>query len=397
MRLKLPHCRTSVNSIVLVVLSLPGLQGSALDQSNAAAARQSQSSKEHPDTVKIRDARVMKVGIIGTGAIASLHAAAYANIGFRVTVCTDIDSARGSQFAGRHGARFVGTAREVCESRDVDYVDICTLPNVRLEPVRLAIEAGRHVQVQKPIATTLAVAGQMVDMAERHGVLLGVVSQHRFDDSTRTIAAELRSGRMGQLLEGDAYVKWYRTPDYYAKPGKGTFAVEGGGALVNQGIHQVDLLRWLGGPVRRVTGAWRLGALHRIEAEDILNALLEFESGAVGVIQCSTAFWPGVPERLELHGTKGMGVITGDRLTALHIQGQASPVFDVPAAPASGASDPLAISTLPFERQFISFAEAIAHHRPTAVSGVDGYDALAIVDAIYRSCSEHRPVRVSTV
>jgi predicted dehydrogenase len=257
---------------------------------------------------------------------------------------------------------------------------------VRLEPVRLAASHGKHVQVQKPIATTLDIARQMIDVTAEAGVLLHVVSQHRFDDSTQFVRAALEAGRLGRLLQCDAYVKWYRSDDYYARPGKGTWAIEGGGALINQAIHQIDIMRWLGGPVADVFGTWQLGAAHAIEAEDVVSAVMRFASGTIGSIQASTAFWPGQPERIEIHGTRGSATITGDRLTAWDVRDDTGPLPALSATVASGAADPMAISLESFERQFADFGDAIQSNRQPLVSGESGFQALEVVDAIYRSC-----------
>jgi predicted dehydrogenase len=198
---------------------------------------------------------------------------------------------------------------------------------------------------------------------------------------------------MGVPLQLDAYVKWYRSAEYYARPVKGSWSAEGGGALINQAIHQVDLLRWFGGAVSEVFGFWQLGAAHRIESEDVLTAVLRFESGATGTIQASTAFWPGYPERIEIHGTKGTAVVTGDRLTAWEVQDDTGEPAPVARDVASGASDPMAISLDPFERQFLDFADAIRTARPPLVGGEEGYQALQLVDAIYRSCRTGNGVR----
>jgi predicted dehydrogenase len=268
----------------------------------------------------------------------------------------------------------------------VDYVDVCTFPDFRLEPVALCAEAGKHVQVQKPIATSLATARQLIETARRGGILLGVVSQHRFDDASLFLSRAIASGRLGRLLQCDAYVKWYRSPEYYSRPVKGSWKTEGGGALINQAIHQIDLLRWLAGPVAEVFGQWQLGARHQIESEDVVNAVVRYSSGATGVIQASTAFWPGYPERMEFHGAKGTAAITGDKLTAWDVENDSGPPAPVARTAASGASDPMAISLEPFERQFLDFAAAIAQGRQPLVSGEEGYQALEIVDAVYRSC-----------
>jgi len=324
--------------------------------------------------------------MIGTGAISRLHARVYRNIGFELTVCTDIQEPSGRAFAEQHGAEFVPTYEEVCRHPRVDYVDVCTFPDFRLEPIEICARTGKHVQVQKPIATSLETARRMIETARAGGILLGVVSQHRFDDASLFLSRAIPAGRLGRLLQCDCYVKWYRSAEYYARPIKGSWKTEGGGALINQAIHQVDLLRWLAGPVAEVAATWQLGARHRIESEDVVSAVLRYCGGATGVIQAATAFWPGYPERVELHGTRGTAVITGDRLTAWDVENDSGEPAPVAREVASGASDPMAISDTPFERQFRDFADAIAHGRRPAVSGEEGYQALEVVEAVYRSC-----------
>jgi predicted dehydrogenase len=333
----------------------------------------------------------VNVGLIGTGAIANLHARVYKNVGFTLRVCTDTYEEGGRRFAAAHDAEFVSGYEAVCRHPDVDFVDVCTFPDFRLQPVELCAAAGKHVQVQKPIATSVATARRMIETAKRAGITLGVVSQHRFDESSRFLDAAIRAGRLGKLLQCDAYVKWYRSPEYYSRPIKGSWTTEGGGALINQAIHQVDVLRWLAGPVRSVFGAWQLGALHKIESEDVLTAVLQYANGATGVIQAATAIWPGYPERIELHGTKGTAVITGDRLTAWDVKDDEGEAPPLQGQVASGASDPMAISLDSFERQFRDFAEAITTGRKPAVAGEEGLQALEIVEAIYQSCRSAAP------
>ena len=262
----------------------------------------------------------MNIGIIGTGAIAGMHARAYKNIGYTVRVCTNVTEARGRAFAAEHGAEFVPRYDDVCRHPDVDVVDVCTFPSFRLDVVRACADSGKPVQVQKPIATTLAAAREMIDTAHKAGILLGVVSQHRFDHASLFLSSAIRAGRLGKLLQCDAYVKWWRSAEYYARPVKGSWTTEGGGALINQAIHQVDLLLWFAGPVRELFGFWQLGAAHAIDSEDILNAVMRYESGATGVIQAATALWPGYSERIEVHGTKGSAIITGDQLTTWDVK-----------------------------------------------------------------------------
>jgi UDP-N-acetyl-2-amino-2-deoxyglucuronate dehydrogenase len=336
----------------------------------------------------------MRVGIIGTGAISHKHAQAYANIGYELTVCTDVNAESGRAFADKYGCQFVPTYQEVCAHPRVDYVDVCTFPDFRLPPLEACAKAKKHIQVQKPISTNLETARNMIDVANRAGIQLGVVSQHRFDDSIQFLRRALDAGRLGQILEADAYVKWYRSSAYYSRPIKGSWATEGGGALINQAIHQADVLLWLAGPVQEVFGYWQLGASHKIESEDVVAAVMKYVSGATGAIQASTAFWPGYTERLEIHGAKGTAVISGDKLTTWNVEndsGEPAPVaYDV----ASGASDPMAISLAPFERQFRDFGEAIQEGRQPVSSGEDGFRALQVVLGVYESCRKGCVVRL---
>jgi len=332
--------------------------------------------------------------MIGTGAISHKHAQAYRNIGFQITVCTDIFEAGGRRFADQHGCEFVRTYEEVCRHPNVDYVDVCTFPDFRLQPIEICAQTRKHVQVQKPISTDLATARKMIETAEKGGILLHVVSQHRFDDASLFLSKALAAGRLGKLLQADCYVKWYRSPEYYSRPIKGSWQTEGGGALINQAIHGIDIVRWLAGPVKEVCGVWQLGALHKIESEDVVNAVMKFASGATGAIQASTAFWPGYTERTEFHGTKGTAIISGDKLTTWDVRDDSGEPAPVAKDVSSGASDPMAISLEPFERQFRDFGEAITKGRKPLVSGEEGYQALEIVDAVYRSCRSGQKVLV---
>lgn len=334
----------------------------------------------------------LRVGIIGTGAIAGMHARAYRNIGYTVRVCTNVTGDKGRAFAAEHGAEFVATCEEVCRHPEVDFVDVCTFPSFRLDVVRACALSGKPVQVQKPMSTTLATAREMVDTARSAGIVLGVVSQHRFDRASLFLSSAIRAGRLGKLLQCDAYVKWWRSDDYYARPVKGSWKTEGGGALINQAIHQVDLLLWFAGPVRELFGMWQLGAAHALESEDVVSAVMRYESGATGVIQAATALWPGYSERVEVHGTKGSAVITGDQLTAWDVKDDSGDLPPLSSGVASGASDPMAISVESFERQFLDFGDAIRTNRKPLVAGEEGYVALALVDAIYRSCRTGRSI-----
>jgi len=337
----------------------------------------------------------VRIGMIGTGAISHKHALAYKNIGYEITVCTDIFAPAGEKFAAQYGARFAPTFEEVCSAPDVDYIDVCTFPNFRLQPIEIAARHGKAIQVQKPISTNLETARQMIEVARQAGVVLGVVSQHRFDDSTIFVKKAIAAGRLGKILQADAYVKWWRDEAYYSRPIKGSWEVEGGGALINQAVHQVDVLRYLVGGVSELFGYWQLASRHKIESEDVITAMLKYESGATGVIQASTAFWPGYSERIEIHGTKGTCIFTGDKLTTWDVLNDEGEPAPVEKEVMSGASDPMAIPLTPFERQFLDFGNAVKAGAAPLVSGEEGLKALEIVQGVYQSCRSGLPVKLA--
>ena len=338
----------------------------------------------------------MRVGLIGTGAIAHKHADSYKELGFDLVAVSDCVEQKGREFGEKYGAEFTADFHELCSRSDIDYVDVCALPDSRLEMTKAGAANGKHVLLQKPIALTLEEAQEMIAITKAANLRLGVMSQHRFDDATIFLVKAIKDGRLGRVLQADSYTKWHRPQPYYDRPGKGTWAVEGGGALINQAIHGLDLLLYLAGPVAELFGYWQLAAAHEMESEDVVNAILRFESGATGVIQAATAILPGYPERIELHGTKGSAIITGDKLTAWDVEGDSGE--GVPLAGEtldSGASDPMAISIEPIKRQFRDFAEAIETGRQPLCAGEDGYRALQVVLAVYESARSGEKVKVA--
>lgn len=337
----------------------------------------------------------MKLGIIGTGAISHKHAEAYGELGYSIVACSNRSEEKGRAFAEKYDAEFHQDWKDVVARDDVDYVDVCTFPDSHLEIVQECAAKGKAVLLQKPMDLTLENCAEMIRLAKEAGIRLGVVSQHRFDDATIFLKKALDDGRLGKLLQADGYVKWHRPQPYYDRPGKGTWGVEGGGALINQGIHTVDVLMYLAGRVTSVTADWQLAAAHDMEAEDVVNALLRYENGATGVIQASTAFWPGYTERIEIHGTKGSAIITGDKLTAWDVDGD--PGEDAPLAGAddeSGASDPMAIPIDNLKRGFADFAAAVQSGNDPLIDGEEGYRALQIVLGVYESAREGRRVEL---
>ena len=338
----------------------------------------------------------MRVGLIGTGAIAHKHAQAYAELGYKLVAAANRNAIKGRAYAEQYGAEFLADWRELVSTADIDYVDVCTFPDSHLEIVRECAAQGRSVLLQKPMDLTLEACREMIRLAADADIRLGVVSQHRFDDSTIFLKKALADGRLGRLLQADGYAKWHRPQSYYDRSGKGTWEVEGGGALINQGIHTVDVVMYLAGRAQSISANWQLAATHEMEAEDVVNGLLTFAGGATGVIQASTAFWPGYPERIELHGTKGSAVIEGDRLVRWDVQGD--PGEDAPlqaAADASGASDPMAIPIENLKRNFADFGQAVASGSAPLIDGQEGLAALEIVLGVYESARTGQTIRLA--
>ena len=338
----------------------------------------------------------MKVGLIGTGAIAHKHADSYKEIGYELTAVSNRTESTGRAFADKYGAEFISDYNDLCSYKDIDFVDICAFPDTRLAMARAAVANRKHVLLQKPISLTLDEAREMLDITEAANLRLGVMSQHRFDDATIFLAKAIAGGRLGRLLEVDSYTKWHRPQSYYDRPGKGAWNVEGGGALINQAIHGLDLLLYFAGPVSEIFGYWQLAAAHEMESEDIVNAVFRYASGATGVVQAATAILPGYPERIEIHGAKGSAIITGDKLTTWDVEGDSGE--DVPLVGEdldSGASDPMAISLEPMKRQFLDFGKAIETGGKPLVAGEEGYRALQLVLAVYESARTGEKVTLS--
>lgn len=337
------------------------------------------------------------VAIVGCGVIAPTHARALRALpNARLVAAVDVHEDRARAFTDQFGGEPFADLDRALARPDVDVVTICVPSGLHAEVGCRAAAAGKHVLVEKPIDVTLEAADRLIDAAARAGVTLGVVSQHRFDPGVRRLHELVASGRLGRLVLGDAIVKWYRSEAYYASAEwRGTRALDGGGALMNQGIHYVDLLRWIMGPVDRVLARCAT-ATHDLEVEDVAAAVLTFAGGALGVLEASTAVYPGMKERLEITGTDGTLVVEAGELRVEQLRDAggddpaygravASPAVD---ARASGAADPAAIGGSAHQAQIADLLEAIDEGRAPAVGGADARDALQLVLAVYASARQ---------
>ncbi len=332
-------------------------------------------------------------GIIGTGAIATHHAASIQELESCElrAVCSSTE-ARAQEAARKFGVSAYYRMEELLAREDIDVVAVCTESGNHLEPVLAAARAGKHVLTEKPLEVSLERADQMIAACRAQGVKLGCVFQNRFKPGYRALKEAVSSGRLGRLLMGNAYIKWYRAPAYYQSSGwKGTLEGDGGAALINQGIHTIDLLLDIMQDVERVYGQVKT-VLHKIEGEDLGVALLNFKNGAMGTIAGGTALYPGYPERLEVYGEKGSIILEGGELIAWNILGEESPLNTDKLGAKSGASDPMAIDYKLHMAQLQDLVEAIREDREPLVNGESARKSLAVIKAIYQSSRENTPI-----
>ncbi|MBS7657349.1 Gfo/Idh/MocA family oxidoreductase, partial [Candidatus Bathyarchaeota archaeon] len=246
-------------------------------------------------------------------------------------------------------------------------------------------ELGKNVLVDKPIAINLKEADTMIEAAKRRGVKLGVILQSRFDPIYRRIKKAAEQGIFGRLILGDAIVKWYRTQEYYEKnPWRGCWATEGGGALINQAIHTVDLLVWIMGSPKCLWAQMDTVA-HKIDVEDLAIASIRFSNNALGVVQGSTAIYPGFPTRLEIHGTAGTAVVEGEMLKKWVIVGQEEESTEQVKEGLQSWSRPELMPAVNHASLIMDFAQAILEDRSPYVDGEEGRKSLELVKAIYKS------------
>ena len=335
------------------------------------------------------------IAIIGSGMVAHVHAAALQEIETAdVRGVWGRNQAVAGEFAAKYGIPSYPSYEAVLADPTVEAIINCLPPGVHADFGVRAATAGKHLFVEKPIDVSLDKAGQLVRAFRDHDRILSVVFQNRFTPAARKVKAALDSGLLGRIIQGDAYVKWYRPPEYYrANAWRGTQAIEGGGALINQAIHTIDLLQWFMGPVKSIFGHVKT-AVHSIETEDLGIAVLEWANGAVGVIEGSTALWPGVKEKIEIHGEKGFITLEGGNITAWKVMDCEEADYVDPVKVSYGATNSPAISHVNHQAQIEDFIAAIRENRDPLVTGEEGTKALAIVLGIYESSRRGQPVEI---
>lgn len=341
-------------------------------------------------------------GIIGCGMIANFHAKAIAEIrGAKLVGCFDTFPASADRLSAATGCQAYHDLNAMLANPAIDVVTIGTPSGAHMEPAVAAARAGKHVIVEKPLEVTLKRCDAIIDACRKSGVVLSTIFPSRFHESSQLMKQAVDKGRFGKLSMGDAYVKWFRTQAYYDSGAwRGTWKLDGGGALMNQAIHSVDLLTWLMGPVQSVTAHAATVAHERIEVEDVVVATLRFASGALGVIEATTAAFPGSLKRIEISGSEGSAVLEEEDLKSWDF---AKPTKQDKALlermqgrtqTGGGAADPAAIGHHAHRELFKDVLDAIKKGRSPAVDGAEGRRSVEIILAIYKAAETGRAVEL---
>ncbi len=360
----------------------------------------------------------LRLGIVGCGVIGRFHSKFAANLDdVTITALVDPMQERAQAIIDDvplDGAQHFGSLADALAADVVDVVAICTPSGTHVDLASDAVAASKHVIIEKPLDVSLAKARAFEELAAQHlEVTIAVISQHRHDYSSLAVDRALKAGRLGRVTSAVANVDWYRTQAYYdSGQWRGTWEMDGGGALMNQGVHTLDLLLWfLGEPVGVFAQTARLGH-EGIEVEDVLVATVTFASGALATVHASTTVYPDLGVRLQVHGTDGSAVIEGDKLTFFHARDaeEGSWVADqstqeVPTLSERGEKrgtlDPAGSHVSQYGdahlTQYVDIIEAIREGREPWVSLADGLMALTTARALYLSATLGQPIQIADV
>ena len=342
-----------------------------------------------------------KIGfaIVGTGSIAHIHAQAIKSLDDANLVGVfSKTKARAVAFGEQYGCMVAESLEELLKNTDLDVVCICTPSGAHEEVALHALEAGKHCLVEKPLEVRLEKSDRIIQKAKEKKLHLAVVYPTRFYPVSKTIKQAINDGRFGNLVLGSAYVKWSRDPAYYASADwRGTWELDGGGALMNQGIHSVDLLQWYMGPVQSVQALMGNRKHVNIEVEDTVVAILKFKNGALGTLECTTAAYPGSLKRIEIVGSEGTVVLEENSLLTWDFKEETHDDKKIRAqfgekSEHGGVADPMDISYYGHQQQIIEFIDTLKRSRACSIDGNEGRKSVEIVCAIYESARTGKEV-----
>lgn len=326
---------------------------------------------------------ILNFGLLGCGMAAEVHAGAIKSL---ENAClfgvADADKSRAASFAEKQGVKSYKNFDELLLDESIDAVCICTPNGFHAQNAIAALNAGKHVVVEKPLALNKSDCDAVNEAVEKSGKTLSVISQLRFSEDVAAVKKVIDEGKLGKIVLASAYLKYWRSPEYYSEgKWKGSKELDGG-ILMNQGVHGVDLLLYLAGNAS-VVSAKSKTLFHNIEADDTSVALLEFENGALGVIEASTCAYPGHERRIEIIGSQGTAILIENRIEKLFIDGKELTGADI--LPKGGsANDPAAIDYLGHARQINNFINSILHEEKLFIDANEGAKAPMLIEQIYK-------------
>ena len=341
-------------------------------------------------------------GIVGCGMISGVHAKAVEQIrGARIVACFNRSPDGARRFSEANGCTMYERLGEMLADPAVDIVTVCTPSGSHMEPAVAAASAGKHVVVEKPLEITLKRCDRIINACRKNNVRLCTIFPSRFSAANLALKQAIDAGRFGRLTLGDTYVKWWRSQQYYdSGDWRGTWKLDGGGAYMNQAIHNVDLLYWLMGDVAEVNGVMATLTHKRIEVEDVGVAWVRFRNGALGVLEATTSAYPGLLKKTEIHGTRGSVIVEQDDVllwdfAKKHAKDAAiRRRFGRKSSNTGGAADPAAISCDGHVKQLKQFIRAIRTGGKSLVDGEEGRKSVEIILAIYKSAWTGRRVQL---
>jgi len=335
-----------------------------------------------------------RVGIVGLGMALKPHLTSLEELSNRVEIaaCFTPSAERRTAFAAASKHPVVDSLDAILNDKSIEVVFILTPPMSHLELVEQCAAAGKHVLLEKPIDFTSKRGEKQVAAMAKAGKKFAIMLQHRFRDASRKLRAAVKSGELGELASASASIRWWRTPEYFAQPGRGMKARDGGGVLITQAIHTLDLFQSLTGPIARVTAFAKTSPLRKIDTEDIAAAAVEFGNGAIGTIDATTVSYPGFPEKLELACTNATAVLNAETLDIYYKDGRH--LHHEGAASKSGGADPMAFPNDAHKALIVDFLDAIDGNREPEVSGAESLKVMRLIEAMLASAGQSKPVAI---
>jgi len=341
-------------------------------------------------------AKLMRIGIVGCGVISDIHIKAILEIpDVKLVAVADINENVAKAIAERCKCDWYTDFKEMIRRADIDIIDICTPSGLRKDIAVYAAENKKHIIAEKPIEVTIDRIDEILEACSRNKVFISGIFNKRYKDIYQQIRNIVTQGRLGRLIFADVSMKWYRPSEYYKNSSwRGTWALDGGGALMNQCIHYVDILQWLVGPVENVFGQTDKLVHTYIETEDTAAALIRFKCGAMGTIQAATSTYPGFSAKFSLHGENGGIIVEDDRVIDFKFKekypGDETLFGDESNQVNAGASTNIVTNYELHKRQLTSIISSLRQGKEPEISGNEARKAVEIIEAIYRSASEKK-------